>query len=95
VEASSACGGRMTPVAVSQRLFGLRKRCADFVILSEAKNLSSIYVQAKKEGEILRFAQNDTVLFSGTTGSIGVYFDDAIVTTDVILRIMPSDLLST
>ena len=32
-----------------------------FVILSEAKNLSSISVQAKTEGEILRFAQNDNV----------------------------------
>src|ERR1700722_1314048 len=32
-----------------------------FVILSEPKNLSSISVQAKTEGEILRFAQNDNV----------------------------------
>jgi hypothetical protein len=32
------------------------------VILSEAKNLSSIYVWEKKHGEILRFAQNDRVL---------------------------------
>jgi hypothetical protein len=31
------------------------------VILSEAKNLSSIYVSENKPGEILRFAQNDSV----------------------------------
>jgi hypothetical protein len=37
------------------------------VILSEAKNLSSIQVQEKKQREILRFAQNDSVLsFSAT-----------------------------
>jgi hypothetical protein len=36
------------------------------VILSEAKNLSSISVQAKKHGGVLRFAQNDNVSdFSG------------------------------
>jgi hypothetical protein len=35
-----------------------------FVILSEAKNLSSISMQAKKAGGILRFAQNDNVFFS-------------------------------
>jgi hypothetical protein len=33
-----------------------------FVILSEAKNLSSIDVQAKNQGGILRCAQNDSVL---------------------------------
>jgi hypothetical protein len=33
-----------------------------FVILSEAKNLTSIQVQEKKQGEILRFAQNDSAL---------------------------------
>jgi hypothetical protein len=32
------------------------------VILSEAKNLSSIYVWENKQREILRFAQNDSVL---------------------------------
>jgi len=32
------------------------------VILSEAKNLSSIQVNEKKQREILRFAQNDSVL---------------------------------
>jgi len=33
------------------------------VILSEVKNLSSIYEQATKPREILRFAQNDSVFF--------------------------------
>jgi hypothetical protein len=33
-----------------------------FVILSEAKNLSSIYVLAQEQREILRFAQDDSVL---------------------------------
>jgi len=33
-----------------------------FVILSEAKNLSSIEVLETKQGEILRFAQNDSAL---------------------------------
>jgi hypothetical protein len=32
------------------------------VILSETKDLSSIQVQAKNRGGILRFAQNDNVL---------------------------------
>jgi hypothetical protein len=32
------------------------------VILSEAKNLSSIELQDNKEKEILRFAQNDRIL---------------------------------
>jgi hypothetical protein len=32
------------------------------VILSEAKNLSSIYLEENKQREILRFAQNDSVL---------------------------------
>ena len=37
------------------------------VILSEAKNLSSIYVQAMNQSAILRFAQNDNVrTFSAT-----------------------------
>ena len=31
------------------------------VILSEAKNLSSIYASENKPREILRFAQNDSV----------------------------------
>jgi len=35
---------------------------AKFVILSEAKNPSSIQVRAKTRREILRFAQNDSVL---------------------------------
>jgi hypothetical protein len=35
---------------------------SDFVILSEAKNLSSIRIHAKKQGEILHFVQNDNVL---------------------------------
>jgi hypothetical protein len=33
-----------------------------FVIPGEARNLSSISVQANKAGEILRFAQNDNFL---------------------------------
>jgi hypothetical protein len=33
-----------------------------FVILSEAKNLSSTYVSENKPREILRFAENDSVL---------------------------------
>jgi hypothetical protein len=43
-----------------------------FVILSEAKNLSSIQVQEKKQGEILRFAQNDSALsFSAPCSACG------------------------
>jgi hypothetical protein len=33
-----------------------------FVILSEAKNLSSVFANKEKEREILRFAQNDKIL---------------------------------
>jgi hypothetical protein len=46
---------------VSHGFTGCRKSSSS-VILSEAKNLSSIQVQAKKQGGILRFAQNDKVL---------------------------------
>jgi hypothetical protein len=33
-----------------------------FVVLSEAKNLASVFVYEKKPPEILRFAQHDNVL---------------------------------
>jgi hypothetical protein len=48
------------PAIENHELNTLRKN--RLVILSEAKNLSSISVQEKKQGEILRFAQNDSVL---------------------------------
>ena len=42
------------------------------VILSEAKNLSSIQVQENKQSEVLRFAQNDGILsFSETSEARG------------------------
>jgi hypothetical protein len=38
------------------------EKVPSFVILSEAKNLSSVCVYETNEPEILRFAQNDNVL---------------------------------
>jgi hypothetical protein len=46
------------------------------VILSEAKNLSSMEVQENKQREILRFAQNDNILVFPQPGQL-VWFEVA------------------